>query len=602
MRPRLSLAGQFLVLQLVVVLLVVIAVAGVSLAQADIVFRNTEGARLRSLAESVASNDSVRLGLVDPGTQAALDAIAESARGGTGASYVLVADEFRELLNGPDARQPLEIAGSTVLSGRSWVGEIDNHLVAHVPVLDSGGRPIGLIAAGRRYPTLLEQLAAALPNLLTYLVVGCLLGMGGSLLLSRRVKRQTLGLEAREIVGLAEHREAMLHGIKEGVVAVDPEGRITLANDEAIRLLGLPDDLVGRDLGSLGLNRRLRSVLTGRSTGTDVTVLHADRVLVLNHTPIGLHGNSLGSVTTLRDRTEMVAMQHELDVTRYATDALHSQARAFTNRLRAIGGLLDRHRYDDARRYAGEASQAYDQIMEEIGGRVADPGVAALLVAKASLAAAHGVRLPAHAEVGSSAARRPVLGRRGDGPGRPCGSRTRRCHRYRSGVDRGHDPVRRKLGLPGRAGLGVLGKACSRRGRHHAGRRNQRLPSDGADERLRPRCGAPGLCPARRGVGLAPGAGSDRVGPGWSGRAVAMLDTLAARNDCFGRFGGDGHKVGGLDAVNRRRIMENGDQPGGEYPPWRRRQHGRPAGVSREERPGAVSRRSQLSGGRRDLR
>ena len=43
----------------------------------------------------------------------------------------------------------------------------------------------------------------------------------------------------------------------------------------------------------------------------------------------------------------------------------------------------------------------------------------------------------------------------------------------------------------------------------------------------------------------------------------------------WGRFGGDGHSVGGLDAVNRRRIMENGDQPGGEYPPWRRRQHGR---------------------------
>jgi sensor histidine kinase regulating citrate/malate metabolism len=391
MRPRLSLAGQFLVLQLVIVLLVVIAVTGVSLAQADIVFRNTEGARLRSLAESVASNDSVRLGLVDPGTQGAIHAIAEGARGGAGASYLLVADEFRELLNGPDARQPLEIADSTVLSGRSWVGEIDNHLVAHVPVLDSDGRPIGLIAAGRRYPTLLEQLATALPNLLTYLVVGCLLGMGGSLLLSRRVKRQTLGLEAREIVGLAEHREAMLHGIKEGVVAIDPESRITLANDEAIRLLGLPDDSVGRELGSLGLNRRLRSVLTGRSTGTDITVLHADRVLVLNHTPIGLHGNSLGSVTTLRDRTEMVAMQHELDVTRYATDALHSQARAFTNRLRAIAGLLDGHRYDDARRYAGQASRAYEQIMEEIRSRVADPGVAAVLVAKASLAAAHGV-------------------------------------------------------------------------------------------------------------------------------------------------------------------------------------------------------------------
>ena len=43
----------------------------------------------------------------------------------------------------------------------------------------------------------------------------------GSLLLSRRVKRQTLGMEPAEIAGLVEHREALVHGVKEGVVALD---------------------------------------------------------------------------------------------------------------------------------------------------------------------------------------------------------------------------------------------------------------------------------------------------------------------------------------------------------------------------------------------
>ena len=62
------------------------------------------------------------------------------------------------------------------------------------------------------------------PNLLVYLGVASVLGLGGSLLLSRRVKRQTLGMEPTEIAGLVEHREALVHGVKEGVVALDQRG------------------------------------------------------------------------------------------------------------------------------------------------------------------------------------------------------------------------------------------------------------------------------------------------------------------------------------------------------------------------------------------
>ena len=79
-----------------------------------------------------------------------------------------------------------------------------------------------------------------LPNLLTYLRIASLLGVLGSLLLARTVKRQTLGLEPREITGLVEQREALLHGIKEGVLAVDLQRRVTMVNDQAAHLLGIP--------------------------------------------------------------------------------------------------------------------------------------------------------------------------------------------------------------------------------------------------------------------------------------------------------------------------------------------------------------------------
>ncbi|MFD0599225.1 PAS domain-containing protein [Catellatospora coxensis] len=90
------------------------------------------------------------------------------------------------------------------------------------------------------------------PDLLTYLLLGSALGVGGSLLLARRVKRQTLGLEPREIAGLVEHREAMLHGLKEGLLGLDASGRVTLANDEALRLLDLPHDVTGRRCAASG--------------------------------------------------------------------------------------------------------------------------------------------------------------------------------------------------------------------------------------------------------------------------------------------------------------------------------------------------------------
>ena len=84
-----------------------------------------------------------------------------------------------------------------------------------------------------------------MPNLVTYLGIAGASGVLGSLLLARRVKRQTLGLEPQEITRLVEHREAMLHGVKEGLVGLDPDGRVTLINDSACVLLDLPYDCVG---------------------------------------------------------------------------------------------------------------------------------------------------------------------------------------------------------------------------------------------------------------------------------------------------------------------------------------------------------------------
>ena len=90
----------------------------------------------------------------------------------------------------------------------------------------------------------------ALLDLAVYFLAVLALGVLAALGLSRRLKRQTFGLELREIAALLQEREAMLHGIREGVLGYDKNERIVLANDFARQLLDLLPNFVGRSCGT----------------------------------------------------------------------------------------------------------------------------------------------------------------------------------------------------------------------------------------------------------------------------------------------------------------------------------------------------------------
>jgi two-component system CitB family sensor kinase len=397
-----SLAGQYLVLQLLIVLAVLLAVAAISLAQSAATFERIEGRRALSAAEALGANPTVRalLPAAEPRTGSALPAVAESVRTVSGASHVAIAKLDRTVVASSDPSllgQPLELGESRVMQGRAWTGPVGGTgpqtLSAHVPVLDDSGRMIGIASISRNYPSVLERLGDAVPNLLTYLGIASVLGVAGSLLLARRVKRQTLGMEPSEITGLVENREAMLHGLKEGVVALDPHQRVTVANDSARQLLGLPADCVGKDLAALAVDPALKEVLTQEQLEPDRLVLVGERLVVLNRVPIRSRGRDIGAVTTLRDRTELSSLERELGATRTATDTLRAQAHEFANQLHVISGLIQIGEYDSVVQFVNGATLDRTRLNDEVTSRIQDPALAALLIAKASLATERGVSL-----------------------------------------------------------------------------------------------------------------------------------------------------------------------------------------------------------------
>ena len=400
MPRRLSLAGQLLALQVVIVCVVLVGVAAVTVAQSTVRAEEVESRRAVAVAETLANPRATREALA-AGLVEYVRVAAENSRSNSGSEDVVVARADRTVLASADPGrlgQPFDLDAGEVLQGRSWVGDVEvgdgRAAVAMAPVYSPrGDEVLGFVAVQRPYPGVLEGLSAAAPNLLTYLGLASVLGIGGSLLVARRVKRQTLGLEPAEIAGLVEHRDAMLHGIREGVVGLDLRGRVTLVNDEAIRLLRIPGDALGRTLEELGVAEEVREALLSPDVERDRAVGTAGRVLVVNRLPLTSRGRPLGSVATLRDRTELLELRRELELTRHVTDTLRAQAHEFDNRLHTIAGLIELGEAEEAVRFVHRISSSRSEFGGAVTAAVRDPAIAALLFAKGSQAAELGVEL-----------------------------------------------------------------------------------------------------------------------------------------------------------------------------------------------------------------
>ncbi|TMK25033.1 MAG: PAS domain-containing protein, partial [Actinobacteria bacterium] len=301
-RPAPRLSTQIVVFQLAIILLIVGGGFAISFFRARDDLDARAGQQSLAIARTVASIPAIVHGFSAPHPAAVIDPIAERIRRMTGAAFVVVANRQGIRYSHPNPN-PGENP-QAVLAGRTFVGaqpgSLGRSMRAKVPIRDAHGRVIGLVSVGVLEKSVSARLAGDLPVLLIPPLLGLLLGGAGSMLLARRIKRQTFGLEPDEIATLLEQREAVLHGIREGTIATDALGRITLVNDEAQRLLGLDVDAVGRPLEELVPRGRVADVLGGRVGGSDEVILVGDRVLVANRMPVDLHGRRIGAVVTLR--------------------------------------------------------------------------------------------------------------------------------------------------------------------------------------------------------------------------------------------------------------------------------------------------------------
>ncbi|MGW5480756.1 ATP-binding protein [Streptomyces sp. NPDC004008] len=354
--------------------------------------------RALDIARTTAAEPRIRQAMAHGGGDGIVQTVAERIRKASGASYVVVIDLRGIRHSHPDPALIGEPVGDpiVVLDGRPHVGSdqgaTGRSANGKAPLYGPTGTLVGEVSAGIPERDVLGELWRELPTFGLYAAIAVALGSTAAFLLARRLKRSTFGLELEEIAGLLQDREAMLHGIREGVIAFDPDGRVTVVNDEARNLLGLGTAL-GSSLEEVLPDGRLRRALDGTLTGTDLSVLTDDHCLVVNRMPVTLHGRELGAVVTVRDRTELIGLLRELDSVRGLTDALRAQQHEFTNRMHTVAGLLDIGDHDAAYEYAVESAGADQALTESVRERIGSPLLVGLIVAKTTVAAERGVRM-----------------------------------------------------------------------------------------------------------------------------------------------------------------------------------------------------------------
>lgn len=322
----------------------------------------------------------------------------------TGATYVVVIDGNGIRYSHPESGLIGQRVAEPVvaLDGRHHFGIDHGNLGvsanAKAPVFGEGGRPIGEVSVGVLESRVSAQAWTQVRSLAAYAVVALLVGVAVALLLSRRLKRQTFGLELDELASLLQEREATLHGIHEGVIALDPEGRISLINDQAHEMLRTPPGVAGQTVDGVFPPGRLADLLSGRQQGPDQMVLAGDRLVVINRNQVAHHGKDLGSVVTLRDRTELEQALRELDDVRGFTDALRAQQHEFSNRMHTVAGLLELGHHDEALRFVSDVTGGTAGLASAIEARISSRLIIALLVAKTAVAAERGVTLSVSGE------------------------------------------------------------------------------------------------------------------------------------------------------------------------------------------------------------
>lgn len=387
---RFTLATKMALLSFASVFLAVVIGGAVAVQRFSTMMEKEMGMRTMAIARTLAQMETIQENVGRPGGEKIIQPIAEKTRLSTGVEYIVVLD-----MEGIRYSHPVEDRIGEKFSGEDLAPALANNeyisraegvlgpsIRAFTPIkVDEGTRQVGVVVVGVLTPTLSALLHSMRMEIYLTLGLGIMVGLLGSLFLARKVKQAMFSLEPEEIARLLKERVAIFEAMGEGIIAIDTSARITVMNDEARRIFGVDESVIGQPVNEVIGGRLLRVLQTGEPEMNRERVINGITILT-NRVPIRMDDKIIGAVATFRDKTEVKRLAEELTGVKAFVEALRVQNHENMNKLHTIAGLIQLERYQDALDYIFKITEEQEELTRFLTRNICDYSLAGLLLGK----------------------------------------------------------------------------------------------------------------------------------------------------------------------------------------------------------------------------
>lgn len=278
-------------------------------------------------------------------------------------------------------------------SGRSKISYKDNYAIPNKAlgfVKNDNGDVIGYIVTGYSDEIVNNSTIDSVLFLLLMTVLGLVVGIWGAIYLSKRIKSVLFGYEPEEIARMLRERDILLNSVREGIVNVNSNGRITLVNSEASVLLqqaGIKNvsEIMGMNASDVLKRLPINDIIKDGKTLVDASVKIGNTIFILTAVPLLLEDkNIVGAVLTFRKKSVVEEMANQLTGFKNYATALRAQTHEFMNKMHVIMGLIDMKAYDELKNFTQEIAYNRQSEVSYIVTRLKDITLSGFILGKIS--------------------------------------------------------------------------------------------------------------------------------------------------------------------------------------------------------------------------
>jgi two-component system CitB family sensor kinase len=351
------------------------------------------GSSALKIAKTVASVQDIRDAFFEPDPSKIIQPIVEKIREETDAEFIVVGnlqgiryahpvqDQIGKEMVGGDNGPVLK--GISIIS--EAVGSLGLSLRGKTPIFDANHQVIGIVSVGFLMEDIDRTAWKYRNSIILLAAITLFIGCFGAIYIANGVKRSIFGLEPEEIGMLYQENKAILESIHEGIIAVNKEGSITLANQTALKLIDPFEqrEIPGKHVLQILPDSRLLEVIKTGIAEFDKEMIINGSMVVVNRLPILNHQHQVvGAVSSFRNKSELLLLTEELtQVKRYA-EALRSQTHEYSNKLYTIYGLIQLESYQEAMDIITHETDVHQSLIHFLLKEIPDPILGGILIGK----------------------------------------------------------------------------------------------------------------------------------------------------------------------------------------------------------------------------